>query len=61
MYFDFVQEIFPFVKDLVHTRKRYLVFLEELEGVLNRMYPEKHPQQVFWGTQVCLLINQRTL
>ena len=51
---DLVQEIFPFVEDIVHVRKRYSVLPEELEGVLQRMYPEKPPQREFWGTQVCI-------
>ena len=41
------KEIFPFVEDIVHVRKRYPVFPEELEGVLQCMYPEDPSQQEF--------------
>ena len=51
---DFVQEIFPFVEDIIHVRKRYPVLPEELEAVLERMYPDEPPQRVFWGTQICI-------
>lgn len=57
MVLGLVQEVFPFIEELVNVEKGYPVFPQELSDILERLYPGEPSMQFEWDTQVHIPVH----